>query len=393
MPFRILSLDGGGVRGIIAAIMLAAIEKQINQPLNKYFDLIAGTSTGSLLAAAIATGRSSQEMIDLYRNEGLRIFPYQSRWTWQRFPLLFKHGISAPKFSQQGLVQVLQETFGDTKFFGINSPRLIIISYDTIEREVIVFKSWRQDQAFGDIPLWEACLCSASAPTYFPAHRLEKYVLGMVKGGSGETLNLDDNASSKEQVYQNRKIEIISGKGAGQVRTIISYRGYHREAQILPQWEEIPDETSAYKITTICSAIDGGVAANNPSSCAVAEALRLGYNANDIFMLSLGTGDRTRIISHEEAYNWGLIQWAQPLIGVLFDGSSNVYEYISRQILSKKVLRLQFKLDQDLTGKKLSDDLDNATRENLDNLVEATYAYLEQPKVKSAIQDFLHLSG
>ena len=59
MPFRILGLDGGGVKGIIAAKMLANIEKRIYKPLNEYFDLIVGTSTGSIVAAAIATGRNS----------------------------------------------------------------------------------------------------------------------------------------------------------------------------------------------------------------------------------------------------------------------------------------------------------------------------------------------
>lgn len=55
LTYRILSLDGGGIRGVIAAVILAEVEKQLNIPLNQYFDLIAGTSTGSILAAAIAT--------------------------------------------------------------------------------------------------------------------------------------------------------------------------------------------------------------------------------------------------------------------------------------------------------------------------------------------------
>ncbi|MFP4122182.1 patatin-like phospholipase family protein [Coleofasciculus sp.] len=80
MTYRILSLDGGGIRGIISAVILAEVERILNQPLNQYFDLIAGTSTGSILASAIATGRKSQEIIRLYQEKGARIFPYQGGW-------------------------------------------------------------------------------------------------------------------------------------------------------------------------------------------------------------------------------------------------------------------------------------------------------------------------
>ncbi|MEO0969847.1 MAG: patatin-like phospholipase family protein, partial [Cyanobacteria bacterium J06639_18] len=76
MPFRILSLDGGGIRGIVTAQILSLIEKQIDQPLNEYFDLIAGTSTGSILAAAIATGIRSEKIVEFYRENSSLIFPY-----------------------------------------------------------------------------------------------------------------------------------------------------------------------------------------------------------------------------------------------------------------------------------------------------------------------------
>ncbi len=140
MSFRILSLDGGGIRGVVTATILAAIEQRINQPLNQYFNLIAGTSTGSLLAAAIARGCHSKEIIDLYKQKGKIIFPYKSRFSLQRIPLLLKYGLSAPKFSDSGLIQVLQEALGDTKLLDITTPQLLIVSYDTITREPIIFK-------------------------------------------------------------------------------------------------------------------------------------------------------------------------------------------------------------------------------------------------------------
>jgi patatin-like phospholipase/acyl hydrolase len=389
MSFNILSLDGGGIRGIVAAKMLSLIEKQINKPLNEYFQLITGTSTGSILAAAIASGRTSEEIVDLYKQQSSTIFPYRKRFSLQRLPLILKHGISAPKFSEKGLVRVLQSVFGETKLFDIAAPLLLIISFDTIEREPIFFKSWRHDKGYGNVPLWEVCVCSASAPTYFPAHKLDRRINGTAQGGYSEAIILDDGAASVDNIYNNTTISIIDGTGSSQTRKIKKYVGLTRTCTIYPAWDKVPDNTSIYSIKSQYSAIDGGVAANNPSSCAIAEALRLGYPIQDIRVLSIGTGERTRIIPFEQAQHWGLIQWAQPLIGILFDGSSEIYEYITKQIAHQRILRLQFKLDRELTGKRLSDDIDDVTPENINNLLEAAQVYMQQPNIQKSLHKFL----
>ena len=394
MPFRILSLDGGGVRGIVAAKMLTNIEKRIDRPLNQYFDLIVGTSTGSIVAAAIATGRNSEDIVDFFQNKSSSIFPYQSLFSPQRIPLLLKYGISAPKYSDNNLIQVLQGVFGETRLLDIGtSPRLLIVSYDTIERNPIIFKSWRPDKPYGNVPLWEVCVSSASAPTYFPAHKLDKRVIGNVKDASINTIIFSDNESTVDAVYENAEIRITDGKGSGQVRVIKNYIGSIRKATVNPAWDRIPDKTSTYSIKTIYSAIDGGVAANNPSSCGIAEALRVGYSPQEISVLSIGTGDRTRIIPYEKARTWGLFEWAQPIVGVLFDASSDIYEYISKHIVQERLLRLQFKLDKYLTGKRLSDDLDDATEENINNLLEAADAYINLPEVKAKVEKFLQINN
>lgn len=392
MPFRILSLDGGGIRGVISARILAAIEKRIHQPLNEYFDLIAGTSTGAILATAIAIGRSSEEIVDLYKQKSSVIFPYRSRFSLARIPLILKYGLSAPKFSDDGLIQVLQEAFGNKKLFDVLSPLLLILSFDTINQEPIIFKSWRQDKDYDNVPLWKVCTCSASAPTYFPAQKLDKRVKGVVQNASAYTVKLNENASLVNNVYNNTQIFITGGTSSGQVRTIVKYEGLTRTAKINQAWDIIPDDTSTYLINFLYSAIDGGVAANNPSASAVAEALRLGYAIEDISVLSIGTGDRTRIIPYEKAREWGLIEWAQPLTGVLFDASSGVYEYITKHIMRERLLRLQFKLDRQLTGQPLSDDIDDASEENINNLIEAAEVYINQLQVQAQLQKFLQIS-
>jgi hypothetical protein len=394
MPFRILSLDGGGVRGIIAAKMLTDIEKRIDKPLNEYFDLIVGTSTGSIVAAAIATGRNSDDIVEFFQNKSSSIFPYQSIFSPQRIPLLLKYGISAPKYSDHNLIEVLRGVFGETRLFDIaTSPRLLVISYDTIERNPIIFKSWRPDKPYGNVPLWEVCVSSASAPTYFPAHKLDKRVIGNLKDASINTIIFSENESTVDGVYENAEIRITDGKGSGQVRVIKNYIGSMRKALVNRAWDRIPDKTSTYSIKTIYSAIDGGVAANNPSGCGIAEALRVGYSPKEISILSIGTGERTRIIPYEKARTWGLFEWAAPIVGVLFDGSSDIYEYISKQIVHEQLVRLQFNLDKHLTGKRLSDDLDNATEENMNNLLEATDVYMNLPEVKAKVERFLKVSG
>ncbi|KAB8315716.1 patatin [Tolypothrix campylonemoides VB511288] len=392
MPFRILSLDGGGIRGVIGAKILAEIEQQINQPLKEYFNLIAGTSTGAILAATIAKGCRSEEIVEFYKQNGTILFPYQKRFSPQRIPLLLRYGFSAPKYSDKGLIQVLKEICGETKLCDVASPLLLIVSYDTIEREPIIFKSWRKDKGYNNVPLWEACVCSASAPTYFPAHKLDKRIDGKVQKATIDSITLDEQASSTVDIYNGKLLSIKSGTGSGQSRTITRYVGSNRQALVDAPWVEIPDDTSTYSIQTIYSAIDGAVAANNPSSCAVAEALRLGHSLEEITVLSIGTGDATRVIPFEKVQQWGLLQWAQPVVDVLFDASSDVYEYITSQIIDQRHLRLQFKLDRELTGKRLSDDIDDVSEQNINNLIEAADFYIKQPEIQALLQKFLQIN-
>ncbi|MBW4546412.1 MAG: patatin-like phospholipase family protein [Symplocastrum torsivum CPER-KK1] len=386
MTFRILSLDGGGIRGVVAATMLARIEQQISVPLNQYFQLVTGTSTGSILAAAIANGRSAKELIAVYQQKGSRIFPYQNLWSPERLGLVFQYGLSAPKYSDKGLVEVLKEEFKYKKLSAVKATNLLIPSYDTINREPIIFKSWRKK--FVNVPLWEVCVCSASAPAYFPAHQLIRREEGKAVGGDAKTIVFSKEASEDDDDYNRMRIDITGGTGRGQVRTIIDYVGKTRTALVDAGWDVIPDATSTFSVVLEYSAIDGGVAANNPTACAIAEALRLGHKVEDISLLSIGTGSFSREIPLESAKEWGAAQWALPVIDVIFDASSDINDYIGRQIV-ERYLRLQFKLDRSWTGKRLSDDMDDASQENIRNLIEAADAYVKNSQVQKAIANFL----
>ncbi|HEY9652778.1 MAG TPA: patatin-like phospholipase family protein [Coleofasciculaceae cyanobacterium] len=387
MVFRILSLDGGGIRGVVAATMLAFIEQEIDAPLNQYFDLIAGTSTGSILATGITVGHSPKELVEIYLKKGSRIFPYKSLWSPERLGLVVQYGLSAPKYPDTGLIEVLKEEFKYRKLSEVNETNLLIVSYDTINREPIIFKSWRKK--FVNVPLWQACVCSASAPAYFPAHSLLRKEEGRAIGADVNTIIFGEGASGDNDDYNRMQIEITSGTGKGQTRIIKNYVGKTRTATVDVPWQVIPDATSTYIVTLSYSAIDGGVAANNPTACAIAEALRLGYKVEDITVLSLGTGSFTREISLKNAREWGAAQWALPIIDVMFDASSDINNYIARQIIEERYLRLQFELNRSLTGKPLNDDMDDASPENIRNLIEATNVYMRHPTVQQAVKKFL----
>ncbi len=105
--------------------------------------------------------------------------------------------------------------------------------------------------------------------------------------------------------------------------------------------------------------IDGGVFAVNPAMCALAEVMRYSPGA-EVVLVSLGTGQLTRPFPYDDVRDWGLVEWARPLIDVVFDGASDVVDYQLTQMLGEERF---FRFQTELTS--ASDDLDDASRENL----------------------------
>jgi uncharacterized protein len=105
--------------------------------------------------------------------------------------------------------------------------------------------------------------------------------------------------------------------------------------------------------------VDGGVFAVNPAMSAFAEVMRHQPSA-EVVLLSLGTGQRTRRRSYADIKNWGLVEWARPILDVVFDGVSDAVDYQLRHVLEEgRYWRLQVELTE------ASDDLDDASEENL----------------------------
>jgi patatin-like phospholipase/acyl hydrolase len=172
---KILSIDGGGMRGIIPATILAEIEKRTHKPISKLFDLIAGTSTGGILTLGMVKpdahglpAYTAQQGIELYEREGERIF---TRSIWHRIHAI--DNATEEKYPSSGIETVLDEYFGETRLKDALTD-VLITSYDIERRMAFFFKSRKakQDPAY-DFPMKKVARATSAAPTYFEPLKLE----------------------------------------------------------------------------------------------------------------------------------------------------------------------------------------------------------------------------
>ena len=290
---RILSIDGGGIRGIIPAIVLAELEELTGQPISKCFDLIAGTSTGGLIALALSLDNgngqpkyTAQEVVQLYENRGADIFNLNF---WRKVQTA--RGLLDETYSNSGLKEILQEYFGNNTLKE-TLTEVIIPAYETEQRKPWFFKSINAknpQKKHRNYKIVDVALATSAAPTYFEAHKVD------------------------------------------------------------------------YRDTDYLSLIDGGVYANNPALCAYVDAKsKFDAKDEDIVVVSIGTGQFTRRLMHDDIIKWGLIGWAKPVLGCVFDGSSDTVDYQLSKILPPDQY---FRLQKELTSG--SDDMDNAEEENI----------------------------
>jgi patatin-like phospholipase/acyl hydrolase len=174
MAFKILSIDGGGIRGIIPAVVLGEIERIAGRSISSLFDLIAGTSTGGILALGLVKPNSdnspkfsAHDLLDLYESKGEKIF---HRSFLRR--LLSLEGLLLAGYDTKSLEEVLYEYFGET-MLSEALTELVIPSYDIEKRLPIYFTSYfaRERPGF-DHKMRNVARSTASAPTYFNPFRL-----------------------------------------------------------------------------------------------------------------------------------------------------------------------------------------------------------------------------
>ncbi len=299
MATRILSIDGGGIRGVMAAYWLKELEAKLGKSLYESFDLFAGTSTGAIIAAALASGTmSADQLLELYRTRGREIFA--PRPIHRIVPPMMR-GLMGPTYNGKGLEKVLGEEFGDTKLSDVSDQkkRLLIVAFDVHGRKPKVFDS--DNSADADHTLAELCKASAAAPTYFPAHLLT-----------------------------------------------------HKAS-------ELPGSKGTWSLPL--PFLDGGLAANNPSAVALGRARQASEDGQILLVsIGTGRVQEpinARKI-RRQVLRRGKVAWAKSVIEYLFDGSSEANHEVVANSLLDNYFRFQTKLGKDFALDRASTaDIDN----------------------------------
>src|SRR5947208_6520843 len=133
-PRRILTIDGGGIKGVFPAAFLAELEDRLGEPIVDYFDLIAGTSTGGIIALSLGLGLTAREILQLYEKNARRIFPQSRSFSFQGM------GIFRAKYAKAALPAVLREAFGH-RLLGESRARLLIPSLNLASERVHIYKT------------------------------------------------------------------------------------------------------------------------------------------------------------------------------------------------------------------------------------------------------------
>jgi len=263
---KALAIDGGGIRGLIPALVLAEIERRTGRGMASMVDLIAGTSTGGIIACGLAKPdpMPAEAIAAIYETDGPKIFDRSALKV-----ITSANGYLDERYESDGLVDSLRRHLGDARLTDATTP-VLLTAYDLEARRALLL---RNDD---DISMVDAAHATSAAPTYFEPVRI----------------------------------------GA---RTLV----------------------------------DGGVFAINPAVFAFAEtdALEL--------LVSLGTGSHTRRLPYDEVKDWGRLEWAEPIIDVVFDGSADAVDAQLQSLAGDRYVRLQTRLEE------ASDDLDDASEENL----------------------------
>ena len=163
--FQILSLDGGGIKGLFSAAVLAAIEEDLNINIIDHFDLITGTSTGGIIALGLGLGMRPMEIVEFYLSKGPEIFPrwYGLKWV--------QHWVYR-KYSQEAMMKALRDCFKD-KRLADSKKRLVIPTYNIGEDDVYIFRTPHHARLKRDykVEVWKIALATSAAPTFFPCCR------------------------------------------------------------------------------------------------------------------------------------------------------------------------------------------------------------------------------
>ncbi len=174
---KILSIDGGGLKGVFPASFFTTIEDSIDHKIANYFDLIVGTSTGGIIALGLGLGLSAKDILCFYEEKGPAIF--SGNKLFRGLTQLF-----FPKYNVQPLRNALELTFKGRRFLGESTTRLVIPSFNLDTGEVHIYKTAHHQRFERDYKenVVDIALATSAAPTYFKTHFTSKGI-PLVDGG------------------------------------------------------------------------------------------------------------------------------------------------------------------------------------------------------------------
>lgn len=167
-PFKLLALDGGGIKGIYTAELLRLCESEFGdgQGIAKYFDMIAGTSTGGIIALGLGLGFTTSQIVDFYREDGRKIFPSLPNSfvgkVWR-----FCCSAGGTKLNHEELERAVKKRFKEN-ILGDSVPRLVVPAFMMPKTEIAVFKTDHHSDFKNDwkTPMWKVARATSAAPTY-----------------------------------------------------------------------------------------------------------------------------------------------------------------------------------------------------------------------------------
>ena len=220
---RILSIDGGGIRGIMPALVLAHLERATGEPVSEHFDLIVGTSTGGILALGLALHDESgqpllaaKRMVSLYERHGPAIFE-QSLWR----KLRTVGGIFEEAYCHRALEAVLRQHFFDRTLSDCGVP-VMVTSYDIQHRNTVFIKSWLSE--YQTLLCSEAARATSAAPTYFEPANLHwaGRDRALIDGGVYINSPVVSAYAEARKLFPDERIAMLS-LGTGELTRAIPY--------------------------------------------------------------------------------------------------------------------------------------------------------------------------
>ena len=178
-PFQILSLSGGGFRGLYTATLLEKLEKEADKPLSEVFDLIAGTSIGGILAIGLAAGVKASKLREAFEQNAESIFPRFHTIKGIRICPRLKTGIFRGRYPEAGLKATVESILSGAASIQDLKTKILVSSVDVTDNAARIFTS--EDQNSPSTPLVDIALATSAAPSYFPEHKLGSNIL--VDGG------------------------------------------------------------------------------------------------------------------------------------------------------------------------------------------------------------------